>query len=419
MVRTALVVVFAALGFSDCLASRVPGVAEIRSLDADALGKTARQFCAPRNLVANEQECRAFIKLLENIELDPRRLKEAQLVLAEVYGDLAMSAADERERAHARRQQYAIYEALLADSPDDVEILKHYAYAHEDDDATAALLRRALGINPHDATAHWILALTLLSRGDEGSMLEGLDHFRSAYNYAEGAFKLQMAANFYVRLGSNGFGEEAERFKRQLQNDLQARERMRKAEEAIKSNMEVNDAALAVHDLVGTFCHSQYLLVEQETCSHALVLIDDLQQRAPHSAAVLAMAVDAHRRVLTGRATPDQHPENILLQMSDELLDTESRSVDLPVLRKIVSDNPTAHPAVRASFAEALDHAGEPAEAIRQLRHAFDVSRTDEHKRIYGERLIELLQEEGRDDEARRIICQLRRLKCATAVRGG
>ncbi|MGH8542880.1 MAG: hypothetical protein ACREX3_04425 [Gammaproteobacteria bacterium] len=382
---------------------------ELTALDADALGRMARSFCAPRNFVANQDQCRVFIEELQTTEFEPSRSKEANLVLAEAYGDLAMSTTSQREQTEARSRQYAIFERLLTNAPDDIEILKRYAYAQQDEDKRASILREVLNIEPRDVTAHWILGLNLMGRGDEGSMLEGLDHLRAAYANAEGAWKLQMAAEVYTRLGASGFAKEAEDFKRQLQTDLRTSKRVTKAERSVESSQAVDAVAAVVQDLVGTFCHSQYLLVEQGTCMHALTLVDKLKERAPEDAAVLALALDAHQRLLKGTFTADGKSEAMLGKWADKLLDAEPDQGDLAVLQRIINDNPDVSSAVRASFAEVLVKAGRRAEAIDQLRKAFDGS-SSEQKRRFGKRLVNLLQEEQRQSEADAIIRRMQQM---------
>lgn len=383
----------------------------LESLDAKTVDDRAREVCAPRTF--NEMNCRRFITALEDSDDPQYQKKEYQLALAEAYTDLAMSVESEFEQSEARRRKNEIYRGLVKNHPTDTEILGQFAYTHEDDDATLAILDRLLAIDPGDFAAHWISGRILVNRTEPKDVQKGLEHLRAAYETADGTRKLSMAAELLGNLQRRGFDDDAKAFARTLPNDLQIQDRLSAADAAVRSDISISRKVERIRDLMITFCHVQYLLIETETCRQAVNLAEELEQREPGNAAVLRLSIEGYERLKDGKFgqygkyDPELRAKyEELLQLTPvtaDLLYSYSAHVENPkrleVLERAISENPNASPEIRASLAEALIDAGRETEAIEQLRHAFADPAAD-YSRIYGEQLALLLREQGFEAEA-------------------
>ncbi|CAN5330327.1 hypothetical protein BH24PSE2_BH24PSE2_01720 [soil metagenome] len=393
-------------------------------MSPEAVGLILDEACLARDFDDSaERMCRGIINVLTNSTNKRYQERKFQLILADGLGYLQEVSKSDTERQEARLRQTELFQKLLARFPGDVDILLNFAFSFEGEEPAIPILRQAVEADPTNVTAQWILALHLMNSGNLESQKSSITHFRAAYENAVGNEKLHMASETYLALKHGGFTEEAMAFRSTVKNAYHITEAIDKAELAVRSADSVSEMLSEIRHLADIGCHFQYMLIEHSTCNFVLEWLRKIEQREPRNAAVLELMISTYEALADLPSTADglyatevRNKYETLFELvpgNDQLLYRYALHLEggkrLAVLEKLVGDNHDVSADVRASLAESLVQANRRSEAIEQLRQAFD-DPSAEYRRVYGERLAQLLRLEGHDGAATEVEQTLEKL---------
>ncbi|CAN5329988.1 hypothetical protein BH24PSE2_BH24PSE2_01690 [soil metagenome] len=369
--------------------------------------------CTPGH--GNASACREYISKLEEKNDESR---DGRFELAQALFHLAIIVGPTKERREILKKKNKIYEGLLNDFPNDSEIIRKFALTHFDDNATVRLLKKLVTLTPDDSGAHWILGQVLTDSTDDTKIRDGLLHYAQAYEFAAAQRKIGMGSEYIVVLQQLGYRRRASQFLEKMLDDLDIEELLSRASELPETYiLQPPPFPNALTRLIDIVCHFKFLHVERSRCDTALQIAVQLQQMFPSNIALADLLVSAYESVISATSTaPDideasirrayqlrvQHdPDNpLLLRAYGSHLDESEREEVLSQQIDAYSATPAA---THAALAEEYWGLEEREEAIRHMYRAF---RHDSAS--YGDRLITMLQEVGRAEEAASVESQLR-----------
>ncbi|MGH8544186.1 MAG: hypothetical protein ACREX3_11280 [Gammaproteobacteria bacterium] len=384
--------------------------------------------CTPANGKAStcheclwkRENCHACISELEQRNDTSR---DCRFTLAQALSNLAVIVGPSKERRDIYKKKNQVYEGLLADFPNDPEILREYAMTHEDETAIIPLLKKLLTLTPDDRGAHRILGLLLTDSTNDAEIREGLLHYAHAYEVAAAHRKVGSGSQYMLALRQHGYEDRAAQFLRRMLDDFRVDTLFLQASRLLGSDTSrpppFPNALTQLTDIV---CHIQFLLVDRSRCDSVLKLTVQLQQMYPDNIALASLMVTVHERIILGtRGTaPDidetsirrayelavlDEPDNLsLLRAYGSHLEESERE---EVLSQHINTYSATPAATQAELAELYWGNSEREAAIqhmyRAFRHDAAVNRDQ-----YGERLSTMLREVGRPTEAAAVESQLR-----------
>ena len=174
---------------------------------ADSPGRARALFTQGKTLIENNcGDCRGGTRagletgietMRQAIELGYPNKAEAYKLLTQAYNTLALVYAepDSAEQKKVQSEQRELYRQLIELDPNDAAIRVEYAILAEDPYERLMQLRQAVEVAPKFAEARFVLAATLIERGDWES---GTAEARTAIAQAQDA---DAAARYGRRIG--------------------------------------------------------------------------------------------------------------------------------------------------------------------------------------------------------------------------
>jgi hypothetical protein len=190
------------------LARLARGSAEVATFDSVQRRVRANCYdCAG----ASEAALRSAVADLDRLVASGFTTMDARRLLADSYRELALTYSDSgsREQRELLSRHREIYSALLADNPDNLDLLLGYARSADDVDAAERLVTKASAAL---AEAHFIAGALLIAQSrDENERAVARDHLQNAFDLATGAQKVAYGRRFADLLVEIGENQSAER----------------------------------------------------------------------------------------------------------------------------------------------------------------------------------------------------------------
>lgn len=353
--------------------------------------------CSP--LKGSLESCNAYIASLQAISTPG---KEDRFRLAQSLSNLALMVDSEATRATILDRKNAVYRSLLADYPDDAEILAEYAYTHENDATTIQLLKSLLKLRPGDFRPHWIIGDIQVDQTDLAAIEDGLRHYRSAYELATGTSKINRGSELVHALERHGYKAEALDVRKDIRAAFNIDALVSAVERSLSEPPPDSGDIISLRSLHDTACHYKYLLFDPSACSTGLRAAKRMSATYPGDRAVSQALISFYESMTTANVLPDSVSVQDIREAYSRVLDDDPDNAEtlrafathlegeerIAILRRIVTgDSATAFD--HEILAERYFEEGEIDDAIREMEAA--IKRADPtYQSNYRARLAEM-----------------------------
>lgn len=391
------------------LPGNVSEAEEIERLDVAVLERRIDKYCLTNNQSWRDTECRDIIQMLESGTDGVYQRKELRLLLARANGNLAKFEANVAERTTAAENERKIYETILDQDPEDVEVLYRYALSLPAD-RSVAVLQKLLELDPQHLNGRAILAAELQQLGGKKNLTEAAEHRRQVYRDETGSMKLYAAMRAYEAYRHADLPATAAEFRDSVKADFAVDDALRDLTSLTHQNVGLEQKITKAGTIIDRFCIAAYFMLEiVEPCMQATKLAENSSYEHPNDPRLLRLTISGLNQIVRYDASYTsalQSAYTRLLELEPESTEalygyaqllTGSKRFEL--LKKIVRLDQSASGVMHYSLAQEYMERGQPNEALEEFRKAFELA-GPRYKRSFGDDLVRMLRNEGLDEEA-------------------